>query len=171
MKTEMYKKTVTVGRLDEGKINITVEIANKRGPIETIDHRRAPWAHVLSMTGEIFTKNGRGTVSCGQIDMSLKDADLSQLKPTKGAMMTQEHLEILLKICERWHLNDLRAGCIHQADHLPNGPNAGDWQKRADLETAKCPKGYKYGSKWLCEPLPKNVYKLLTDIMNQYEEV
>lgn len=41
-----------------------------------------------------------------------------------------------------WHLNDMHAECIHQADKY----------------SADCPEtGYRYGSKWLAEAVPQDI--------------
>lgn len=43
-----------------------------------------------------------------------------------------------------WHMNGMRAGCAHQV------------QGDAGLDSPKCPvTGYRWGSKWLVEPLPE----------------
>ncbi len=170
IKTPVFKKTVTVGRMDEGKINLTLEIRNVRGPAESIGHRRLSWYHELSITGDIYYKNGRGVSECGQCSETIYRG-LDELKPTKGVMMSRADLETILYVWDRWHLNSMHAGCKHQADHVPNGPDMMSFKEHAAIETAKCPNGYKYGSKWLVEPLPRAVFDRITSIFNKYVEV
>jgi len=63
----------------------------------------------LSLTGvEGPTKNGDAHGSCGQIRI---DATKYDKLPTGW---TPELLGELAEIWERWHLNDMRAGCEHQ---------------------------------------------------------
>ena len=131
MNVEIFKKTVTVGRMTDGKINLTLT-----GPKESIDHRRLNWYHELTISGDIYYKNGRGLASCGQINTTLHK-EIEDLKPTKGTMMDR---------ADRWHLNGMNAGCKHQ----DNYNYVEEYEQLADIET-----GYKYGSKWLVEPLPR----------------
>ena len=169
MNVEMYKKTVTVGRINEGKINLTLTICNKRGPMETIGHRRVLWYHELSICGDIYYKNGRGLSSCGQCQDTIR-AGLDDLKPTKGVMMSRADLETVLNIWDRWQ-NGLNAGCKHQSKTLGPHRYIEDYNRLAAIETAKCPNGYKYGSKWLVDPLPRETMDLITSIFNKYDEV
>ena len=65
----------------------------------------------------------------------------------------------LADLWERWHLNDLRAGCEHQEDVKRADP---DWRERLPVGDS-CPVcGYRYGSEWRYEPVPDEV---LTEIL------
>ena len=56
----------------------------------------------------------------------------------------------LLSIWERWHLNDMQAGCEHQRTL--------GWTSYDEHPSEPCPTcGYKYGSAWLYESLPQDV--------------
>lgn len=96
-----------------------------------------PPALVLSVSGNIGTQTG------GQIDGELKrliDENAIDYRPRWDA----ERLTALLRIWERWHLNDMKAGCIHQST--------------AELKKFPCPQcGYVYGSAWLFDALPPEV--------------
>jgi hypothetical protein len=60
----------------------------------------------------------------------------------------------LHEIWNRWHLNDMRAGCEHQH---PTGDRPLD-------TTPPCPiTGYKYGSQWLYESIPFEVFSMVSD--------
>ncbi len=86
----------------------------------------------------------------------------------------------LLAMWERWHLNDMKAGCVHQRaagwedrridpKELPNSTANRDargivahWvyktEHPAGLLCEPCPEcGYKYGSAWLKEELPADI--------------
>lgn len=171
VKTEVFKRTVTVGRMDEGKINLKLTINNVCGPAESIGHRRLSWYHELTISGDIYFKNGRGLSSCGQCSETIR-AGLKDLKPTKGVMMSRADLETILHIWDRWHLNGMHAGCKHQNIVLQDNYNyVEEYKELAAKETAKCPNGYEYGSKWLVEPLPRETMDRIIAIFNKYEEV
>lgn len=71
----------------------------------------------------------------------------------------------LYEIWGRWHLNDMRAGCIHQiaAGWNTKRLESGEWEGHAYESEGgclckPCPVcGYKYGSQWLYEALPQEV--------------
>jgi hypothetical protein len=93
----------------------------------------------LSFQGEIAMKgskrDGPGS-SFGQID-------IADLPNTPLARRIGE-------VWERWHLNDMRAGCEHQ--------RALGWSRYEDHPSEPCPVcGYEYGSAWLYEPLPDEI--------------
>lgn len=61
----------------------------------------------------------------------------------------------------RWgtwrHLNDMRAGCEHQ--------RAMGWKSYDEHPSEPCPVcGYKYGTAWLVEPLPAEVYSFVESL-------
>ena len=59
----------------------------------------------------------------------------------------------LKDLWDRWHLNDMRAGCEHQ--------RALGWTSYDDHPSEPCPEcGYKFGSAWLFEPLPEDFMAL-----------
>jgi hypothetical protein len=104
----------------------------------------------LSISGvEGPLKSGNCLGGCGQIDMHLKD-EVENIKPAKG--WNWPKLRRFFNIWENWHLNDMQAGCTHQ--------RALNWGN--DKISKPCPEcGYKYGSKWLFEPVPKDVIDFL----------
>ena len=75
----------------------------------------------------------------------------------KGIPTKEWNREMLDKFCdiwERWHLNDLHAGCEHQRDFEKE-----PYEKHA-LEV--CPVcGHKYGSDWQREELPQEVIDMI----------
>lgn len=85
-----------------------------------------------------------------------------------------EMFEHLLKIWERWHLNDLNAGCIHQRELMPQIKQergkkffyAENLYKIWELpEFFECPEcGYKYGTAWLFEEVPHDVIEWLFNL-------
>lgn len=67
-----------------------------------------------------------------------------------------DELEILADLGDRWHLNAMKAGCRHQTVVWEEG-RYGQRQPSLHL-TEPCPvTGYRYGTAWLCEPLPPHI--------------
>lgn len=130
----------------------------------------------LSLTGvEGPLPNGNAVGSAGQIDLQIDD-----LGPEWSGQMVQR----LRALWSRWHLNDMRPGCVHQmaagwdkrrAD--PSKPantygvfgssgsptwNRAGWLRRDEhpegLLDEPCPQcGHRYGSTWEMEPVPPEV--------------
>jgi len=101
----------------------------------------------------------------------------------------------LYAIWQRWHLNDLKAGCEHQRalgwdtlkidDSKPSntygkhcgedGPtswNLAGWVRPSSHERGKmavaCPEcGYKYGTEWKTEPLPADVLAEINSLLGE----
>ncbi len=86
----------------------------------------------------------------------------------------------LVRIWERWHLNDMRAGCEHQrtagwnhsikleSDWGEGQRNMAIWMPRKEhprgLLSEPCwVCGYKYGTSWLMEELPADVIAFVDD--------
>jgi hypothetical protein len=64
----------------------------------------------LSISGVVGPKrNGDAHGGCGQINMSM---DVATVAPAPG--WTSEIIEEFFQVWNRWHLNNMRAGCQHQ---------------------------------------------------------
>ena len=151
----------------------------------------------LSITGVIGPQSdGNCLGSCGQIIIEFKEYDSRgrrtldniQLKPC----WNKELLKSFFDIWDKWHNNDLRAGCEHQRkmgwDKKPidlnkplesygkhfDGQKFDSWnmlvwvtpeEYKDGLLTKKCPEcGYGYGTQWLKEELPEKVIDFLTNL-------
>jgi hypothetical protein len=137
-----HTKTLQLGKVDafgSGRRINAVEIEIR---IEN-DGRR------LAITGGIW--NGRHTdyASCGQnLDQ------IGRLFP--GSAKVQR----IVKVWERWHLNDLRAGDPAQENWLRENGRGRDYTETVDrLAEAGLlvHDGYRYGSAWLSEELPAEI--------------
>lgn len=122
----------------------------------------------LSVVGTSYEgrKAERNFVSAGQCIVEARKVT----EPAKG--FSRADLDRLVEIWDRWHLNDMRAGCEHQRrwgwDTMHRlESKVGGWDYKIK-ETAKvkafkrigrkCPAcGYSYGSAWLREELPQDV--------------
>ena len=125
----------------------------------------------LSICGDIYY--GKKWFQGGQINNVIRNA-LEQ-NAFMRLKIPRESLEKLLEIWEEWHLNDLRAYCIHQKPIIQRIKKETPELLASGLERYKklkqipelkqCPEcGYEYGSAWLYEPIPKEVKKFLTSL-------
>jgi hypothetical protein len=104
----------------------------------------------LSITGvEGPLASGNCLGGCGQIDMH----DWGIVNYAPGWDAAKEYK--FRRIWERWHLNDLRAGCEHQRALGWDNLHIGD----------PCPTcGYRYGTAWLREDVPADVLDWLRSL-------
>jgi hypothetical protein len=138
----------------------------------------------LSLHGVVGPmRNGNATGSAGQIQDEL--LNLTEYAPG----WTEELARKLYETWERWHLNDMRAACVHQRamgwDKEPIDPTqpttaygkfypgqeSSSWNLKAWAYppighlTEACPEcGYKYGTAWLKEEVPAEVIDFLNSL-------
>jgi rubredoxin len=141
----------------------------------------------LSITGVVGPyPNGNSAGSCGQIIDELDKID------SYNTGWSRYLVAVFKSIWKSWHLNDMRAGCVHQRnsgwDKVPIDPDkpldsygkffpgqkSNSWnmlawitpKERPDgLLTVACPTcGYKYGTEWLKEELPVSVINHLESL-------
>ena len=166
----MLKRTLSLGSfLDRGQrhaVEVEVNVTDK------------PDGAALSITSSVWLLSRRDIIAGGQLQDSLLDY------LTEPAYKRSD-VDRLLAIWQRWHLNDMRAGCEHQRaeqwDKRPlfedkplaayvahpdghHGWNMLVWvpEKHGGLLGKPCDTcGYRYGSRWLYEPLPLDVVESL----------
>jgi hypothetical protein len=101
----------------------------------------------LSITGVEGPRNdGNCYGGCGQIR-------LDESRPARG--WHAEDVSRLRQVWERWHLNDMRAGCAHQREANWNNARIGE-------PCQEC--GYRYGTQWLFEEVPPLVVAFLAEL-------
>ena len=80
---------------------------------------------------------------------------------------------LIYRLWKRWHLNDMKAGCEHQRalpefepKRLASGKwNCHEYEKDGGILCKPCPAcGYKYGSKWLFEPIDEADLKEIKEL-------
>lgn len=121
---------------------------------QTIEHKPIPaGATELSLNGEVWPANRQGVpdrrlregVAYGQVVEDLR-------------RVSTPRAQRLADIWERWHLNGMRANCVHMPDqkYTPG---------------LKCPStGYVSGTAWLYEPLPDRVVAELKELLTAGSE-
>jgi hypothetical protein len=150
----IYNKKLYVGVKNTGKkMYITLEIHQEADTrtAQTITHETVTAYKTLSMCG-----NG------GQ--NREETADISSYKEL---FITEQDLQKIIEVWERWHLNESKAGCIHM--DKPEKGKAWD-SKEWERLSLQCPNGYKYGSAWLVEILPENVIAEVIAIFEKYNK-
>jgi hypothetical protein len=150
--SHIYQARIVLGMLkpDYGvygeRVELKLELRTRTGEYNTIDHRTITEYTELAISGDIF--KGRNMVAGGQCTDSIRD-----VTKFKKLFVPAKNVERIVEIWDRWHLNSLNAGCIHQ-NNVSFGTH---YKENAEIETKKCPLNYKYGSNWLIEELPKEI--------------
>lgn len=123
---------------------------------ETTDHKVITDPHRLTLTSAVFT--GRKNISQNYVTSGSSLKHLGRVTvPAPG--WTLAEVRELYRIGTAWHLNDLRAGCAHM--DLPEDTS---YDVRKGIV---CPvTGYRYGQKWLVEPLPVDVEERFVALMS-----
>lgn len=129
----------------------------------------------LSITGvEGPTQGGNALGSCGQIDTHLREnGEYRKITPAPG--WTTALIGDFLKVWDRWHLNDMKAGDAAQEAFLrpilkdfPGYPTSHyKWccDKLGDAGLL-VHDGYQYGTAWKREEVPAEVLAFLHNLPN-----
>jgi len=108
----------------------------------------------LSITGVIGPMRNGNAHGGGQIVMDWRGKNAHNPKVTFSPGWSQKLFDKFLDIWDKWHLNDIQAGCEHQ--------RALGWNNYDEHPSEPCPTcGYKYGSAWLFMPIPQEVIDFL----------
>jgi hypothetical protein len=140
------------------RVTISVELAHTGQQTETTEHGHVSNPLRFSISGGVWNPNRTDYVSAGQITDVL--TSLGTFAPGFDA----DKAARLAGLWQRWHLNDVRAGCAHQAVVWEDG------RPSLDL-TLPCPvTGYRYGSAWLTEELPEGFADELWSLLPPVED-
>lgn len=124
----------------------------------TVDHLPIPADAIeVAISGEVWHATETGNVDRRYADMDSAGQIIEELRKVGTARAAR-----IAELWDRWHLNGMRAACIHQregaADIYRRMPDyAQDADRWAELRALDCPEGYAYGSAWLVEPIPDGV--------------
>jgi len=153
-------RDIILGKNAEGEtVTVQIRVEDIDRDLMSVNHEVVPAGSTkrLSITGTVWQKGNHwrdgDIVSAGQCDGAL----LEIVEPT--APWTLGEIAELHALWKRWHLNDMRAGCVHQTKIVYENDNYGGRRVALNETTAAndCPMKYRYGSAWLCEPLPADV--------------
>lgn len=108
------------------------------------DHSTAQHVTQLSVTGWTVGPHARTLWGGGQ-----NRDDVASVVDFRGSSWTASDVASLVGLWDRWHLNTMRPGCVHQV--RPSGLSMSD----ALDSIPPCEEtGYRWGSAWLAEELP-----------------
>lgn len=162
--TETEREIFAGKTADGDRVYVSVRLGVTSRTAETVTHEAVTEVTRLSMTGAVFEPWKRDASSAGQCTEALTEIT----EPASG--LTLEAIEDMAAVWDRWHLNDLQAGCAHQEVVWETGPY-GYRQPSLDL-TPRCPEtGYLYGHGWLYEPLPSDVLQRVSAFIDTGEWV
>jgi len=154
----MYNDTKTIYNK---KLYVGIKNTGKKMYVELEINQEAETRTAQTTTHE--TISGYKTLSmCSNGGQNREE--IADINNYKELFISESDLQTITAIWEKWHLNDMKAACIHQTAFNCNLP------KLATIETGKCPNGYKYGSSWLVEPLPEEVITQIISIFEKYNK-
>jgi hypothetical protein len=156
-----------LGRLPGGeKVYVHLQLAEHSEVKQSIEHEPVSCYVQLSITGHTRLPGRRGWESGGQIvDTVVELAHEGEL--AQG--LTPELLLHLVTVWRAWHLNGLRAGCLHQ--HVAYEYSSSGAKQLSTTNTETCPlSGYRYGSAWLVRPLEARVVAFLSEFAVQVRQ-
>lgn len=122
-------------------------------PHETVNHEQAD--SILEFAGNWTLEEPRPSfeeTASGRAWPEITGGDAVKFEPGWSAKRVAE----VDALFDRWHLNGMKAGCAHQEVVMEDD---GYGRPRPSCKlTPPCPiTDYRYGSAWLCEPLPADV--------------
>lgn len=145
----MPRQSGYVGRTSRGdRLWLEIELRQQQNVAsrQTVEHEPASESLELSISGLLVPYRARTVHGAGQVTDDLKHVT----EPAEG--WTVSELRKLLAVWERWHLNGLKAGCVH----MPEGTALGT-ECPVQAADPKIEKPYRYGHAWLVEVLPDEV--------------
>lgn len=152
-----FEKKINLGKVDyygRGRkvnaVDIKVEIRNKPGATDWDTIEKVNNVPELSMSGSIWDGRHYDNVSGGQ-----------NLDEILYFFPGNKKLKRLVDIWEEYHLNDMRAGTKRQTEAIKQaGSRHLNYDEAVQLLMSKglyIDNGYKYGSAWLYQPIPKEI--------------
>lgn len=162
-----------IGRQADGsRVYVDIARAREEKPVILTDHSVVGYVDRLTISGSVIAPHGREAHRFGQIT-----DDLAAVTRPAGTLTTQDIAD-LVAIWDRWHPNDMRAACAHMPDTstVPDGADVEERYGRPDvvgwhLKHTVCPvTGYRYGTAWLAEVVPADVWRRLAEIVAAAQE-
>lgn len=144
---------VTIGRFPYHRLEVDFGLSRQEGMRETVHHGSAAEPIEFAAMGLLW--KGSSQESGGQNLYELLRI-IAARRPEPP--FTIDDLASLHRIWKRWHLNAMKAACVHMVGDVVVYEDNGYGGQRISTKLTVCPEtGYRYGTKWLVEPLPDDV--------------
>lgn len=146
--TILFENSLKIGT-DKKTLPVFLELVIKEAKkeAESVEHKTLTKYKTISIAGTMSN-------SGGQIYDYIT-------KENVNFILSDERIQRIVILWKEWHLNDCHAECMHQTSF---DANDGDFEELAKKETAKCPKEYAYGSKWLVKEMPESIVQELMEL-------
>jgi hypothetical protein len=158
-----------IGRCSEGLLYAQVELRTHSGHYLTVEHVLVADPLEFAASGSVWrSSRSRDCHIAGQcLDLLTEPGFLP------AAQWSVSDVHSLHTLWKRWHLNTMRAGCVHMPEFsYPQGQDP-ESRERWDNRPV-CPEtGYRWGNSWLTEPLPEDVVtevQRLIDLVSRSEQ-
>lgn len=142
-----YQRHLTVS------VDIRVERLEREERYPDIHHEERIVPLNFSLLWSIWRPDGKDCVAAGPGARGVMEV-VQQGKPAEG--FTRANLRALAALAERWHRNDMRTACAHQKVVTRGGRTTADMCRES---------GYRYGERWLLEPLPAGFMATLSGLL------
>lgn len=146
----MPRRTGYVGRTADGRrVWLELELRGWSRSGESVEHQPVTGYTELSVCASGLDKGSKRGIDIdfgGQCD----DAVAEVVRPAPG--WTVAELAEVVEVWHRWHLNGVKAGCVHLAGVTDTKVECPVQAADPDIEEP-----YRWGHAWLIEPLPSDV--------------
>lgn len=136
-------------RNDSARLYVDIRTRVSRRDQMTTDHRMVSGLVTLGIMADVRYRPETDSIMAGQIREALDHV----VKYAPG--WNRAKVRRLAAIWDRWHFNDMHAGCIHQADNA--GPDSPPCQVTL----------YSWGHAWLAEEIPSSVLDELDEMFKE----
>lgn len=167
----LYKKTLDFGKVDAdmtgekvNEVTVTIELRGTpiMGRVDLTGFGKLPDDLTLSITGDVWNTRHTDIIMGGQCYDELLELVPSPL------------MHEVVGVWKRWHLNGMNAGDAVQEQWLRENGHGKDYTETCEkLEQAGLlvHDGYKYGSEWKYEALPREIVNKVMSWHNSTELV
>ena len=138
------------------KVTVDIRMEQLAGAHETTEHQTIAGPLDFAITANVWKPNESDLVETGQVGDLLDHLDSHALDA--------EAARFLAKAADEWHLNAMRAACAHQDTTVPEGVTDIIGWRLDNIPPCEID-GYRYGSKWLIEPLTDEFVRDLLRIL------
>lgn len=165
----MYNNTKTIYKK---KLYTGIKPNGKKMYVELEIHQEAE--NRTAQTTTLETVTAYKTLSmCGTGGQNREET--TDINSYKELFVSPEDLQIIAKVWDKWHLNDLNAGTVKQQAFINEWKKNNKYDYSLACEALKTAglyedNNYKYGHSWLINPLPENIITEIITIFDKYNK-